>query len=458
MKEYLYWNHKLKIVKYPGNIINLSIDMDKKNRHVMKEDVQQYRINETAAEIIKLVNGKNTYDDIVVLLCAKYGEDSVSIKKKLDGFIDTISKQFGLKNITQHEPKERNVAEMNKKVVSPMVASIEITNKCNIRCVHCYGNFGEIPCEVMDKENIKKILSDLRKIGVRIIEITGGEATTHPYIEEIMDYALALNFDQVSLLTNGVKISDRLMEILEKNKDKVYVQVDLHSLREDYFSWFTKTPNILEKVKRNIITLAEKRILLRVATILTPKNIDEIDEIADWVHNLGVARYAVSPVVSLGRANDQDRNSQLYLDANDAIKAEKQLQKIVSKYDNFLNIITSDFDKQINCGCITSHVVINSKGYIKICTMDDMSYCNGCIGNVLEENIEHIFERNAELLNVIYTTKAPKMNSDECRECENAGYCNGCLLRGIIKAKEKKEQCLWYKNIVPQIIKEAFDI
>ena len=424
----------------------------------MKEDVQQYRINETAAEIIKLVNGKNTYDDIVVLLCAKYGEDSVSIKKKLDGFIDTISKQFGLKIITQHEPKERNVAEMNKKVVSPMVASIEITNKCNIRCVHCYGNFGEIPCEVMDKENIKKILSDLRKIGVRIIEITGGEATTHPYIEEIMDYALALNFDQVSLLTNGVKISDRLMEILEKNKDKVYVQVDLHSLREDYFSWFTKTPNILEKVKRNIITLAEKRILLRVATILTPKNIDEIDEIADWVHNLGVARYAVSPVVSLGRANDQDRNSQLYLDANDAIKAEKQLQKIVSKYDNFLNIITSDFDKQINCGCITSHVVINSKGYIKICTMDDMSYCNGCIGNVLEENIEHIFERNAELLNVIYTTKAPKMNSDECRECENAGYCNGCLLRGIIKAKEKKEQCLWYKNIVPQIIKEAFDI
>ena len=458
MKEYLYWNHKLKIVKYPGNIINLSIDMDKKNRHVMKEDVQQYRINETAAEIIKLVNGKNTYDDIVVLLCAKYGEDSVSIKKKLDGFIDTISKQFGLKIITQHEPKERNVAEMNKKVVSPMVASIEITNKCNIRCVHCYGNFGEIPCEVMDKENIKKILSDLRKIGVRIIEITGGEATTHPYIEEIMDYALALNFDQVSLLTNGVKISDRLMEILEKNKDKVYVQVDLHSLREDYFSWFTKTPNILEKVKRNIITIAEKRILLRVATILTPKNIDEIDEIADWVHNLGVARYAVSPVVSLGRANDQDRNSQLYLDANDAIKAEKQLQKIVSKYDNFLNIITSDFDKQINCGCITSHVVINSKGYIKICTMDDISYCNGCIGNVLEENIEHIFERNAELLNVIYTTKAPKMNSDECRECENAGYCNGCLLRGIIKAKEKKEQCLWYKNIVPQIIKEAFDI
>lgn len=458
MKEYLYWNYKLKIVRYPGNIINLSIDMNRKKYHVMKEDIQQYRINETAAEIIKLVNGKNTYDDIVALLCTKYGEKHIYIKKKLNGFIDTISKQYGLKIITQNEPIERNVVDMNKKVISPMVASIEITNKCNIRCVHCYGNFGDIPCEVMEKENIKKILSDLRKIGVRIVEITGGEATTHPQIEDIMDYAFSLGFAQVALLTNGVKISDSLMEIIEKNKDKVYVQVDLHSLCEDYFSWFTKTPNILEKVKRNIIMFTKKGILLRVATILTPKNIDEIVDIADWVHNLGVARYAVSPVVSLGRANLQDRNNQLYLDTNDALKAEEQLQKIVSKYDNFLNIITSDFDKQINCGCITSHVVINSRGDIKICTMDDMSYCNGSIGNALEENIEHIFEQNAELLNIIYTTKAPKMNSDECCECENAGYCNSCLLRGIIKAKEKKEQCLWYKNVVPKIIKESFNI
>lgn len=458
MNEYLYWNYNLKIVRYPGNIINLSINMNRMNRHVMKEDIQQYRINETAAEIIKLVDGTNTYNDIIRLLCAKYGEESASIKKKLDAFFEIISKQYALKVITQHDPIERNVVDMHKKVVSPMVASIEITNKCNIRCVHCYGNFGEIPYEIMDINNVKKILNDLKKIGVRIIEITGGEATTHPQIESIMSHALALGFDQVSLLTNGVKISDRLMEILEKNKKQVYVQIDLHSLREDYFSWFTKTPNILEKVKYNIIKLAKKGILLRVATILTPKNIDEIVDIADWVHNLGVARYAVSPVVSLGRANDQDRNNQLYLDTNDALRAEEQLQKIVSKYDNFLNIITSNFDKQINCGCITSHIVINSKGYIKICTMDDMSYCNGSIGNVLKENIEHIFERNADLLNVIYTTKAPKMHSSECRECENAGYCNGCLLRGIIKAKEKKEECLWYKNIVPQIIKEAFNV
>lgn len=48
-----------------------------------------------------------------------------------------------------------------------------------------------------------------------------------------MRHALELGFEQVSLLTNGVRISDKLIQILEKNKDRVYVQIDLHSLNEE---------------------------------------------------------------------------------------------------------------------------------------------------------------------------------------------------------------------------------
>lgn len=88
--------------------------------------------------------------------------------------------------------------------------------------------------------------------------------------------------------------------------------------------------------------------------------------------------------------------------------------------------------------------------------MDNLSYCNGSIGNVIQDDIKSIFEKNAELLNMLYMMKAPKINSAECQGCKNAGFCNGCLLRGIIKAKEMKEECLWYKNIVPQNIKERF--
>lgn len=128
MSEYLCWNRKLRIIRYPGDIINLSMDTNKNNHHIMKEDIQQYRVNETAVEIMRLVNGKNTYDDIVAALCDKYKEEEASVQKKLNSFLETISNQYGLKVVTQNEPMERNIVEMNKDVVSPMVASIEITN------------------------------------------------------------------------------------------------------------------------------------------------------------------------------------------------------------------------------------------------------------------------------------------------------------------------------------------
>lgn len=79
MSEYLCWNRKLRIIRYPGDIINLSMDTNKNNHHIMKEDIQQYRVNETAVEIMRLVNGKNTYDDIVAALCDKYKEEEASV-------------------------------------------------------------------------------------------------------------------------------------------------------------------------------------------------------------------------------------------------------------------------------------------------------------------------------------------------------------------------------------------
>ena len=94
MSEYLCWNRKLRIIRYPGDIINLSMDTNKNNHHIMKEDIQQYRVNETAVEIMRLVNGKNTYDDIVAALCDKYKEEEASVQKKLNSFLETISNQY----------------------------------------------------------------------------------------------------------------------------------------------------------------------------------------------------------------------------------------------------------------------------------------------------------------------------------------------------------------------------
>ncbi|MDO7204315.1 hypothetical protein Q5M85_09310 [Paraclostridium bifermentans] len=88
-------------------------------------------------------------------------------------------------------------------------------------------------------------------------------------------------------MVNGVGISDEVVDIIIKNSSKIYTKVDLHSLNNDYFTWFSKIPNILDTVKNNIIKLAKSNVKMKVETIVTRKNIHEIEYIAEWIHNLG---------------------------------------------------------------------------------------------------------------------------------------------------------------------------
>ncbi|WP_461207632.1 radical SAM protein [Clostridium sp. DL1XJH146] len=451
MSTYIYWNEKLEIRKYMTGILVLVVKRDSHEGIPTKKNMQTYTLNDTSAEIIQLIDGTKTYNEIISFLSLKYNENRERIEEKMKSFIQKISNLYDINISTQSCPRKAPVNIISKKTIYPKVASIELTNKCNIRCLHCYGNFGEIKSEVMSLSKSKTLLDDLKNMGVQLIELTGGEITVHPNIKEILLHAVNLNFDQISFLTNGIALSDDIIDILIKNRSKIYVQIDLHSLDDNYLKWFTKVPNTLNLIKSNIIKLSENNVRMRIATIITRKNMDEIEDIADWVHNLGIKNYGISPVISLGRAINSDSN--LFLNEDDAYNVNQKLEKINKKYKKFLSIVEGDRSRNKNCGCLTPHVVIASTGDIKICTMDNLKYFNSSIGNVFEKNIKDIYDDNVEYINTFFNMSAPQFDSLECKECKNKYFCSNCLLRGLVKASEMNGKCLWYNNI-PKIIKE----
>ena len=74
----------------------------------------------------------------------------------------------------------------------PLLCNYYITTKCNARCSFCdiYKNKGRHA----NFNNIKSNLLDLRKLGIRFIDFTGGEPLLHPQIHTILDYAKTLGF------------------------------------------------------------------------------------------------------------------------------------------------------------------------------------------------------------------------------------------------------------------------
>lgn len=413
---------------------------------------EEYMINDTAAEIISQFNGQKTVEEVISFLSEKYQESTDSISEKVNSFVYILKTQYGLSLSAHSEPVIKPVIVEKS---YPRICSLEITNMCNIKCLHCYGNYG-----APEKHNYftldqaKNVLDQLVDIGVDIVELTGGDVTVHPNFENILDYALSLEFKRVIILTNGILVNERIAQIAEAHLDKIIFQIDLQSLNDDYLAWFTSRKNTLEKIQNNICMLTSKKIKVRAVTMATLRNLEQIPDIADWAYNHGVMQYAVSTVVSLGRAVSS-RNAELYIsEIKDAERFSVILQQIIEKYPGFMRLNIDGQNIRHNCGCISSHVVIDSTGNIKLCTMDTLQYFNSSIGNVLEKSIKDIYDQNSEFVSSFADMKAPNKDSNECVECKNKNFCNGCVLRGLISGPTV-ENCKWIATI-PDIVKKRF--
>ena len=465
MKKYIYFKQELEIRTYPSQKQILYVNTLPDNSQ-SKDGIKGFFINNTAIEIIELIDGMNTYDDVVQILANRYKESIESINEKVSRFLETLKSQCNIEVGYSDRQCMKNVKIKYETNKYPIVSSIELTHKCNLKCLHCYGEFNDKynynKDKTMSLDNVKKLLRDLKDIGVRIIEFTGGDITMHPNLKEILLEAIELNFKQIALLTNGIALSDDVINIIIKNKKRFIVQIDLHSLDDDYLYWFTNRKNTLDIIKDKINTLNNGGVLLRIVTVVTQKNLCEIENIADYVYNLGVKFYAVSPVINIGRAIKSNENNKcnddgLLLRTEEEVRNyEKQILAISEKYPGFLNLIEDPRYSSPNCGALTSNITITPDGYIKLCTMDNLEYFKSSIGNVFTQNIKEIYDENAEFLKVYESIKSPEPESEECIECTDRFFCGHCMLRGIIKAKEKGGKCKWFKKNVKDVVKQRF--
>ena len=86
-------------------------------------------------------------------------------------------------------------------LVKPVLCNYYVTYRCNATCSFC--DIWEQPSPLIDLDDAARNLDDLRRLGVRIIDYTGGEPLLHPQIGALLKLAKDRGF-LTTVTTNGL--------------------------------------------------------------------------------------------------------------------------------------------------------------------------------------------------------------------------------------------------------------
>lgn len=103
-------------------------------------------------------------------------------------------------------------------------AWIEVCTYCNLKCLHCYNESSSQCHETMSFEKFKFVCQELIDIGIKEVQLIGGEPFCHKNIREMLLYA-SEHFEFVEIFTNGTLINDEWCQLLRENNIRVALSV-----------------------------------------------------------------------------------------------------------------------------------------------------------------------------------------------------------------------------------------
>ncbi len=172
---------------------------------------------------------------------------------------------------------------------------LQITNKCNLKCKHCYisnKSFSELSIN-----QIRVILKEFEEIqGLKVL-ITGGEPLIHSRFKEINEMLPEFSVRKV-LFTNGLLLNRKALKSL--NIDEIQISID--GLKDAHDSLRGKGTFGLSigSVKRAIDCGFE----VSISTMVHPKNVGDFDEMDKLFKDIGIKDWTVDVPCITGRLKD----------------------------------------------------------------------------------------------------------------------------------------------------------
>ncbi len=198
----------------------------------------------------------------------------------------------------------------------PWVVIWELTQACDLACLHCRANAraGRHRDELTTRES-KRLLDDIAATQPRVLVLTGGDPLKRADLMELVRHAVELGL-QPALTPSATPLLTKAVigELAEAGVARFAISLDgATAATHDRFRGVTGSFDLTMEGAREVIRLG---LPLQINTTATRLNREELPRIARLLEELGIAMWSVFFTVPTGRAQ---RSTMLDADETEAV-------------------------------------------------------------------------------------------------------------------------------------------
>jgi len=372
------------------------------------------------------------------------GEDKSKYKNEIIKFIGNGNKKSKYREDIIDEYSWDNVEVTYMKFIERLTNRVDINLgfSCNEKCRFCYY-LKSVEARERDKdlstEEAKKTLDYIYSRGIRILDFTGGEPTIRKDFVELVQYAKAKGFQNISLITNGIVLARK--EYAERVID-AGVNDFLFSLHapdpetHDNITRVKGSYSSMLKAINNIIEIKKiKDISYRSNTVVCGLNYNKIDDSLKLLYSLGFQTINFIMFNPIVEANTSDMELNV-----EYSKAAPYLMKEIDEYKDKIKKLTVRYMPFCQmCGYekyITNMPQIqydeDEWDYLirtKIREGALVSFSAMCFGILLLPKYKRIFEQSFNIVKHEGIKKFLEVKNKKkgpmCKECSYEYICDG---------------------------------
>lgn len=298
----------------------------------------------------------------------------------------------------------------------PLSGSLDLTHRCNLRCLHCYtgDHFSDMPVAEMDTNRILSLLDEICDAGCLYLLLTGGEPLLRKDFPEIYRYAKEKGF-LITVFTNGTLISDEIAKLFEELPPRM-VEISVYGAAEPTYEIISGVTGAYQKCLSGIEKLLEHKIQVRLKTILMTLNRHEFSDMERMANDFGV-KFRFDAAI-FPRLNGDQSPVNLRVSPAEAVDKEFSAIERVIQWEKFLDNhrLGSSSDDLYQCGAGLTGFYIDPCGSLRPCLMTTtLTYdlMKGSFSDGWEEITARIREKKAD-------------HEFACNACEMKLHCGYC--------------------------------